>query len=48
MMYDIYQKRKKRIRGYCRITKPNDDLRLILEAFGIDSNLRLTHELCGR
>jgi hypothetical protein len=28
-------------KGYCRLTKPNDDLRLILEAFGIDSDLRL-------
>jgi transposase len=27
--------------GYYRLTKPNDDLRLILNAFGIDADLRL-------
>jgi hypothetical protein len=28
-------------KGYYRLCKPNDDLRLILEAFGIDADLRL-------
>jgi hypothetical protein len=33
--------------GYFRLTKPNDDLRLILDSFGIDASLRLptAHDL---
>jgi transposase len=27
--------------GYCRITRPNDDLRLILDAFAIDGHLKM-------
>ena len=30
--------------GYYRITKPSDDLKLILDAFGIDGDLRLPGE----
>jgi hypothetical protein len=27
--------------GYCLLSEPNDDLKLVLDSFGIDSDLRL-------